>query len=313
MRQLTLGLIFFSFMSLQAHAGAPADLKLALNWKAEPEFGGFYAAKAHFQKAGLHVKILEGGSGTPTIQMLASGQVDYAVVSGDEVLVSVDRGAKDVVALFAVYQTDPTAIMTHAERNFSSLKDVFDHDGTLLWEAGLPYAQYLKKKYGAFKVQTAPYSGGIGIFLRTPKMSQQCFITSEPIAAEKAGVKVKTFMISDSGYNPYNTVLVTQRSRFEKNPDQVKKMVQAVREGWRDYLKDPSAANAVMAKLNPSMDAATFAKIAKTQASLIETAETKKHGLGHMTEERWQTLSDQLLDIKFIKAKPDVTKVFVNL
>lgn len=307
-------LFSFLFLTTLFFSQAQADeLKLALNWKAEPEFGGFYAADAYFQKAGLKVKVMEGGSGTPTIQMLAAGQVDYAVVSSDEVLMSIDRGANDVVALFAVYQTNPVGIMTHAERNFKSLSDVFQSDGTLLWEQGLPYAQFLKKKFGSMKVQTAPYSGGVGPFLRDAKISQQCFITSEPLAAEKANAKVKTFLVSEAGYNPYNAVLVTKRSRFEKNPDEVKKIVKAVRAGWTDYLKNPTLANEVMAKLNPSMDKETFAKSAKAQASLIETAETKKHGLGSMTAERWQTLSEQLLDLKFIKSKPDSKKLFENL
>ena len=48
-------------------------MRLALNWKPEPEFGGFYAAnyKAH----GLDVEILQGGVGTPTVQMVGAGQL----------------------------------------------------------------------------------------------------------------------------------------------------------------------------------------------------------------------------------------------
>ncbi len=53
---------------------ANADpVQLALNWKAEPQFGGFYAAQVLglYAKNSLDVAIIEGGSGTPTIQMLA--------------------------------------------------------------------------------------------------------------------------------------------------------------------------------------------------------------------------------------------------
>src|SRR5690349_23770533 len=48
-----------------ASAAQPTAVKLqlALNWKAEPEFGGFYAAKlaGYFEKRGLNVDITEGG------------------------------------------------------------------------------------------------------------------------------------------------------------------------------------------------------------------------------------------------------------
>ena len=121
----------FTVLALCVACGVQAGpVKLALNWKAEPQFGGFYAAQVLglYQSNGLTVEIIEGGSGTPTIQVVGAGKVDYALVSADEVVISHDRGAGNVVALFATFQTNPQAIMTHAARGFRSLEDVFkDH------------------------------------------------------------------------------------------------------------------------------------------------------------------------------------------
>ncbi|MGZ5279310.1 MAG: ABC transporter substrate-binding protein, partial [Pseudobdellovibrionaceae bacterium] len=199
--------IFFSLLSTSQATGP--SLKLALNWKPEPQFGGFYTAEmmGFFEKQNLKVQIQEGGSGTPTVQMLAAGKIEYAVVSADEIILAHDRGAKDLVAIFAVYQTNPQGIMTHAARNFTKIEEVFKSDGTLLWQSGLPYAQFILKNYGPFNVKTAPYLGGIGNFQKDPKISQQCFVTSEPLTAETAGLKVKTFLVADTGYNPYTTVV----------------------------------------------------------------------------------------------------------
>jgi NitT/TauT family transport system substrate-binding protein len=183
----------------------------------------------------------------------------------------------------------------------------------LLWQEGLPYALFLKKKYGPLKVQTAPDAGGIGLFLKNPKISQQCFVTSEPLAAEKARAKVKTFLVSESGYNPYTTVLVTKRSRYEKNPKEVKKIASAVRAGWTQYLKDPAPANSQMMKLNPAMDKETFAKSAAAQMPLISTVESQRQGLGVMSSKRWETLADQLFEIGLTKKKIDTKKLFENL
>ncbi len=307
--------LIFSFILALSTTAMAAPLKLVLNWKAEPQFGGFYAADVTgaFKKNKVDVQVLEGGSGTPTIQMLSSGQVDYAIVSADEVLLSIDRGAKDVVALFAAYQTNPQGIMTHAEKNYKSLSDVFKTDGVLQMQSGLPYAEFLKITYSPLKVKIVPYAGGIGAFQADKNISQQCFVTSEPLAAEKAGLKVKTFLISESGYNPYTTVLVTQASRLQKNPEEVKKVVQSVREGWASYLKDPKSTNEAMAKINKAMDLETFQKSARAQVSLIETEETKKNGLGTMTEARWKSLSDQLVQLKLIKTAVDPKLIFKNL
>jgi NitT/TauT family transport system substrate-binding protein len=288
-------------------------LVLALNWKPEPQFGGFYAAQVRgdYTQRKLDVKIIEGGSGTPTIQMLTAGKVDYALVSADEIAIAHARGATNIVALFATYQTNPQAIMTHAERGFKSLDELLHSEGTLLWQSGLPYAQYFRKKYAPLKVATAPYLGGIGNFQNDPKVAQQCFATSEPLTAVAAGLKVKTFLVADSGYNPYTAVLVTSRERWQRNPDEVKHMVEAVRSGWEHYLQDPAPTNTAMQALNKAMSAQTFAESAQAQVPLIRPAGTAR--LGGMTLQRWQTLVDQLVEIKVIPKPVPAAQLFVDL
>lgn len=288
-------------------------LVLALNWKPEPQFGGFYAAQlqGYYKENGLEVKITEGGSGTPTIQMLVAGKVDYAIVSADEVVIAHARGANNIVALFATFQINPQAIMTRAERGFKSIEEIMHGDGVLLWQSGLPYAQYLKKKYAPMTVMTAPYLGGIGSIQNDAKVSQQCFITSEPLTAAAASLKVNTFLVADSGYNPYTTVLVTSRERWQNSPSEVKGMVAAVRSGWIDYLQNPGSTNAVMQDKNKAMSAQTFAQSAQAQLALIKPDASQR--VGEMTSVRWQTLANQLLDINVIQQPVSVKDLFIDL
>ena len=171
-------------LALLTACSKSADLKLALNWKPEPEFGGFYAAP--YSKYGLAVDILPGGSGTPTVQMVGAGSVDFGIVSADEIILARSHG-NDVVALFAVFQDSPTGIMAHASRNLTSIGDVLK-DGTLAIESGLPFARLLKRKFGFDHVKIVPSPGGdITSFLHDEKFAQQCYLTSEPIAARRKG------------------------------------------------------------------------------------------------------------------------------
>lgn len=304
------GLCAALFTALPALAD---PIQLALNWKAEPQFGGFYAARVHglYAQNHLDVNVVEGGSGTPTVQMLAAGKVNYAIVAGDELVIARARGAGDVVALFATFQTSPQAIMTHAERGFTGIEQVMKSDGVLLWQAGLPYAQFFAKKYAPLTVKTAPYLGGIGNFQNDPMLSQQCFLTSEPLTAARAGIKTKTFLIAEGGYNPYTTVLVTTRAHLQKNPEEVRRLVDAVRRGWEHYLNDPAPTNRKMAELNKAMDAQTFEDSARAQVALIKTPQTRR--LGEMTTARWQTLIDQLSELKIIRNAVAAQQVFVDL
>lgn len=290
------------------------SVKLALNWKPEPQFGGFYAAELGgvFNKNGLRVEILEGGAGTPVVQMVAAGRIDFGIVSGDELVISRSRGS-DVVALFSTYQTNPQGIMTHASRGFKKLADVFASEGTLAVQTGLPYMMYLSKKFGKPKVRIVPYLGGISNFLNDKTYSQQCFVTSEPLTAVKQGADPKTFLIAEEGYNPYTTVLITRSDVVKKNSKLVKALVDSVRAGWRLYLDDPMATNQKMAELNKSMDLATFTSSAKAQKDLIETAETRKNGLGFMTEKRWSELARQLKELKLIDTVPETKAMFIAL
>src|SRR5580704_18487554 len=124
-------------MGLLAACSKSSKIKLALNWKPDPQFGGFYAAP--YSKYSLDVEILPGGAGTPTVQMVGAGSAEFGIVSADELVVARSEG-NDVVALFAVFENCPQGIMVHAERNLTSIGDV-TKDGTLAVQQGLPYVR----------------------------------------------------------------------------------------------------------------------------------------------------------------------------
>jgi NitT/TauT family transport system substrate-binding protein len=296
-------------------ATTTSKVKLQLNWVAEPQFGGFYEAQriGAYRKEGLEVEVVPGGAGTPTVQMIGAGSVPFGVVSADEVVVARSRG-NDVVALFAVYQTCPQGIMTHASRGLKEIGDVFKQPGTLAMQRGLPYADYLIKKYGtADGLRIVPSPGGsIASFLADKNLSQQCFVTSEPVLAKQQGSDPQAFLVADAGYNPYTTVLATSGSYLKSDRDVAIRMTSAVRAGWQSYVSDPAPANAMMQSLNKTMDARTFADSAAAQLPLITGHATPAPTLGSMTRDRWQTLIQQLTDLKVIEKAPPAEECFVE-
>lgn len=293
-------------------ATAADKVTLALNWIPEPEFGGIYAAKEQgvFEKNQLDVDIKPGAGGVPTWQRVASGQVEFAVSSADEVVIARSKGA-DVVALFTIYQTCPQGLMVHASRGLKSIDEVFK-SGTLALEIGLPYGKFLEKKYGFAGVKRIPYTGGVANFLADKSFAQQCFVFAEPLIVKKQGAEAQTFLIADAGYNPYTGVIITSGKIARDKPALVAAMAESMRQGWRLYLDDPKPANDVMSKLNKQMDADIFAAGAEAQKLLIETEETKKSALGAMTAERWKQLIDQLVDLKVVKDPPKAEDCFIK-
>ena len=63
-----------------------------------------------------------------------------------------------------------------------------------------------------------------------------------------------------------------------------------------------------MRALNPTMEAADYARIAEAQKPLIES-----NPLGKMTSERWETLAAQLKEIGDIPQAPPAGECFRDL
>jgi len=235
------------------------------------------------------------------VQMVTAKQVSFGIASADEVVLARDRGS-DVVAVFATYQTSPQGLMTHAARGFDSLEALFQANGILAVEPGLPYVKWLEKRYGFGALQLVPYSYSIGPFLADPTLTQQVFVTAEPIAARRAGADPQVFLVADSGYDPYTAVVIAHAETLRNDAAQVAAVVAALREGWQGYLRDPNPANDMMGPLNPEMDAVAFRLAAEAQAPLVEVADG---AFGSMRAERWSRLAEQLAELGLLTKPPE--------
>lgn len=300
----------FASCSKNPEATSSASSTLVLNWKAEPEFGGLYEGirAGLFQQRGIDLKII-GGPGASVIQMVATGNATFGIASADEVVIARSRGS-DLVAIFATYQTNPQGLMTHASRRLTSIAEIF-HSGTLAVEPGLPYVRFLEKKFGFANIRVVPYNYSIAPFLADKEMSQQCFVTAEPIAARRLGADPQVFLVADTGYNPYAAVVVTSGELVRRQPGLVRSVVEALRAGWQQYLTDPGPANSVMAKLNPEMNSDTFEAGADAQRKLIVN-EAGSAALGEMIAARWAELGKQLAELKIIGKEPGAEECFVD-
>jgi NitT/TauT family transport system substrate-binding protein len=296
---------------------AARKVRVQLNWLPEPEFGGIYEAEraGHFERAGLQPEILKGGPDVPALQMAAAGRVELAIAAADEVVALREKGA-DVVALFATYQTSPQAIMVKRSRPVTGIKALLDAGGTLIAQPGLAYLKWLRARYDFSKTKIVPYgSGAMAQFLdpEATAIAMQCFLPAEPVTARRRGVETNIFLIANTGFNPYTAVVVTRGEYLRQHRETCRAVVAALRAGWQAYLDDPAPANAVMARLNTAMDLDAFAEAAELQKKLIESPDTRLLGLGAMSEQRWDRLIKQLLDLEIITVPMVGRDCFVSL
>lgn len=307
---VVLALIACGSTEVAAPAG-PTAVTVQLNWYPEPEFGGIYQAKTRnlFDKS-LNVDIQAGGAGTPVIAQVASGRSTFGVTTADELVLARGQGA-DVVAIFATYQTHPACILVHGTRGLTSLADL--NGGTLALEDGIPFAQWLYKKFPFQGVTRIPYAGGVGPFVADPLYAQQGYVTSEVVLAKAAGAEdTQCFMVADTGYNPYANVVVTSREQLRDHPDDVAKFVAGIRKGWTEYLDDGTKANAVIHELNPLLDEGTLRAMWEIQKPLVLGTSDASH-VGEMSVQRWETLISQLQEIGALTGTPpEANSMFTN-
>jgi NitT/TauT family transport system substrate-binding protein len=303
----------------QAAEQAPAEppsltpVTLQLNWVAEPEFGGLFAAVEDgiFERAGFKVRLLQGAGGTPTCTLVAAGTCDYSVAQADQILLARASG-QDVVGLFATFQHAPTAIMLHDANPAQTLAQAWTSGLTIEIEPGLPFVRHMNDMLGDQAVTLVSRSPGVATFERDLKLGVVCWCSSEPITLLRNGIQTKCLMVSDCGFDPYTTVLICTSKRVDAEPDRVKAFVDCVREGWAAYLANPGPYHARMAKLNRAMDEQAMDLSAKAQRPLIMPEGTAPSQLGRMDARRWQSLTDQMVESGILRPDFDASGSWVE-
>jgi NitT/TauT family transport system substrate-binding protein len=286
-------------------APAPAKVRLQLNWVPEPEFGGMFAAEQDglFAREGLAVELIAGSAGTPVPQMVASGTVEFGVMSGDQLLALRERGG-GAVAVFAVFHTSPTGVMVKESSPHRSLEALWKSDATVAMEAGLPFVRYLNGRFPGGKVRIVPTGSGIAAFENGTVDAQQCFISAEPVQMELRKVPVRVYSLAEGGYDPYTVTVAANAGFLRTDRAACERLVRALREGWTRYLADPGKYNAAIAKLNPAMTIEAMDVAARKQHDLV--APKAGDEVGWMTRERWSTLAAQLVELGTLKEAPKV-------
>ena len=286
-------------------------MRIQLNWVPEPEFGGIYAAQhlGFFEAENLTVEIIKGGPGIASPQLVATGQVEFGVVSGAQVVTMRAQGAP-LVATYACFNRFVRGVVAHAKSAPQSLEALWLGSGTMAVEAGLPFVKWLNRRYGPTGLKLVPSAGGLAQFKRSPMMSQAVFIFSEPVTLQLDQVPTKVFAVAESGFNPYSVVVATNDGFLKRRPDVVQRVGRALRKGWEAYLKDPLPTNRILAKMNPTMSLEAMNLSAQVIRPYVRGDSPV---LGHMSKARWRKLVQQLTQLNVVKSAPAPEACFHNI
>ncbi|HEY3075592.1 MAG TPA: ABC transporter substrate-binding protein [Burkholderiales bacterium] len=305
----------FAAVSVAAHAQQPVKLTMQTNWRAQAEHGGYYQAVATglYAKQGLDVTLKAGGPQINLPQLLAANAIDFSMGSDSFGGLNYVKNNVPLIVVASIFQKDPRILMAHPGQGNDSLAQLKGKPILIASASRNNYWQFLRAKYGYTDDQIRAYTFNMAPFLADKSAIQQGFLTSEPLKAQKAGVKPVVHLLADNGYVSYATTLETRSQLVKERPDVVQRFVNATIEGWYSYLYgDRKAANALIQKDNPEMDdeqlAYSHAKM--LEYGIVDSGDALKLGIGAMSDARWKEFTDTMVKAGVYPADIDVSKAY---
>jgi len=294
-----------------APASAADKVTFLTSWFAQAEHGGFYQAKATglYDKAGLDVTIKMGGPQVNGTQLLLAGDADFIMGYDIQVLKGREQNLP-LVTVASSFQFDLQGIMTHDD--VASLAALKGKPILIAGSSRVTFWPWLRAKYGFTDDQIRPYTFNLQPFFADKDVAQQGYPSSEPYQAQQQNEKVKFFLLADGGYPPYGSTIVTTEKMIAEKPGVVARFVKASLEGWRDYMKDPAPANALIKADNTKMTDGQIAfaieKLKENKA--IDGSDAAKLGIGIITADRYKQIYDFLVAGELLDPKVDWHKAF---
>jgi NitT/TauT family transport system substrate-binding protein len=318
------GLAALALAGLAASPLAADRVVFATNWKAQAAHGGFYQALADgtYARYGLEVEIRPGGPQVNNRPLLPAGRIDFLMTGN--LLHSFDNVKNGVptVVVASMFQKDPQALFAHPNQNVQRFEDL--KNAPVAWiakDAQFTWWAWLKAEHGFADERLRPYTYNLGPFLANKQSIQQGYAVEEPISIEKAGgFKPLTFLLADHGFSTYSTLIEARADTVVQRPELVQRFVDASILGWVNYLYgDRSAADALILRDNPEMDAPTIAKSVALMKSLgiVDSGDAQTLGIGAMRPQRIKDFFDKMVKAGLYRpGEVDLSKVateqFVN-
>ncbi len=308
--------MFSAALTLPGAALALDKVTFGTNWFAEPEHGGFYQAVVDgtYEKFGLEVKILPGGPQANNRLLLTSGKIEFYM--GGNMLQAYDAVAQKIptIVVSAIFQKDPQIFMSHPGEGLDKFADLTKSPAFVGKEGVASFYQWMKGEHGFKEEMVKPYNYNSAPFIADKKSIQQGYLTSEPLAVEKAGgFKPNVFLLADNGFTTYATTIEARIETVEKSPDLVKRFVDASAIGWYNYMYgDNKKANDAIKKDNPDMNDEQIAfSIAKMKEfGIVDSGDTLKLGIGAMTDARMKDFFDKMVKAKVVDGTIDQTRAY---
>jgi len=316
---VTLWLVSFV---LAACGGAPArdaeTVKLAMGFIPNIQFAPFYVAveKGYFAEEGIQIEF-DYGWETDLLKLVGSGELSFAIASGDQVILARSQGLP-VVYVLNWYRRFPVCVVSLEDDGIRQPEDL---RGRLV---GTPVT------FGASYIGWRAFLDAVGLseqdaelvsigYTQVAALTEDqveaaiCYAMNEPVQLEVSGEAIDVIYVADY-INLVSNGLITNDKTAAERPELVEGMARAALRGLAFTLENPDDAFDISREYVPELagDAATEEVNRAILAKSLEFWRAEGGQLGSSVAEDWAASLDTMERMGLVPPGSEVEEMYSN-
>lgn len=295
----------------------PASVTFMLDWTPNTNHTGLYVAqeKGYFVQQKLDVKIIQPSSQGTLEQLVAAGQADFGISAQEQVTNARIQGLP-LISIATILQHNTSGFASLATENIQTAKGF---EGRTYGGWGMPSEEATLK--ALMQRENVDFSKvkmiNIGDADQLISMDKGdidftwIFYGWTGIQAEVNGKQLNMIWLKDvdPALDYYTPVIVTSEAMIQQKPEVVRRLMQAVSQGYQYAAQNPEEAADILIKNAPEIDPDL---VKKSQTWLSPQYQAEAVRWGEQKASVWKNYAQWLYDRQLIEKMIDTDQAFTN-